>query len=316
MAISFEEIKRCAHFEDLMLPKEDRDVAFKRLARLFHPDFHPKAIKQATEAFQHLQTLYRPQPKPIVKIGKWEIREPFARGDLANLYYTNNGAIFKIARSRADNDLMDREKFALAAIHKEASGYGVYIPKGIEYLTASGRRANIINPAEPGFISLEDILNRIPGKLDFRHVVWMISRLTSALGFIHRCDYIHGAIVPSHLLYNPANHEMRLVDWCYSSKVGSGPIPAVVKAYRYLYPPEILKKETPQVSSDIFMMGALINTMTPHIPREFHPLVEWCMVSSPLSRPLDAWEFQKTWKAAAERTFGKPTFFQLNVPVS
>lgn len=310
--MTISQIKKALRMEDLMLPGETRDDAFRRLAKLCHPDTHP-GNKPAEEAFKHLTNLREEVTKEI-KIGKWTISQPFARGDIADLYVTKEKTIFKIARSEKDNDLMTREKQAIQLIHKDVSSkMRLYVPNLVESIKASGRTANVIAYADE-YLSLEEILQRT-GPLDFRHAVWMMNRMLSVLGYVHRLGLVHGAIVPSHLLYNPANHTLQLVDWCYSTKIGEK-VPAIVKKYKFLYPDEILKRSAVHSSSDLYMALGIIRILTGSIPKQFQPLLDWGQAGSPASRPQDPWAFQDRWRSVAKELYGEPKFIPLTIPVN
>lgn len=312
--MTFVNILSAKRFEDLLQPGESKDDGFKRLAKLCHPDKFP-GNKKAEDAFKHLNHLRGVNGSAAeILIGKWSISQPFTRGDIADLYITKDLAVFKIARSERDNDLMLQEKTVVNLIHSSKDEkFPLYVPRVIESFKASGRVTNVLEYADK-YVSLEEIWQRC-GPLDFRHIVWMMNRLFSALGFIHRLELVHGAIVPTHLLYNPTNHTMQLVDWCYSTKIG-GKVPAIVKKYKTLYPKEILAKGQAQTSSDLFMAMGIVRRTAQNIPAKFRPLIEWAEAGSPASRPADAWAFQDRWRATAKEVYGDPKFVELTIPVN
>ncbi len=306
-------IMKARRFTDLIRVGETEEAAYHRLAKECHPDLHPNN-PQAAEAFIVLVKLYQGDQTPAAVIGKWNIHTPFAKGDLCDLYLTDDDNLFKIARSRSDSDLMKREQHALTLLHKNAKGpqFANYIPVLRDTLTASARQVNIVAYAG-GFYSLEDIVSRLK-HVEFRHIVWMMNRLLSCLGYVHRQGLVHGAILPSHVLYNPANHDMRLVDWCYSVDAGT-PIKAAVTRYRGTYAPELLQKKPAMPHSDIYMAARVLRAAADRIPGEMKALFDWALAEHQLARPDDAWKFQDHWRAAARREFGEPRFLELSIPV-
>ncbi len=289
----------------------------KELRLLIHPDrfgADEKWAKRAEAATYKLDSLFSTKkPVSAVRIGNWVVSEPLTKGDIGDLYRAESkgiSGVLKIAQTPRDNDLITNERTVLKKIHENKNHFGNYVPRLLDGFTASGRAANVITLAD-GFIPLTEISSLV--KLDFRHVVWMMNRALSALGFIHKQGVVHGAITPDHLLYCPADHNLCLVDWCYAS-TGS-PIKAVVKKYRDLYPPEVLRKQTPGYSVDLFMAASVLRQVA-EVPKSFKPLFDLCMVQSPASRPAGAWEFQDRWKNTAEREYGPARFVPLVLPIN
>ncbi len=294
----------------------DADREYRRLALACHPDQwmrEPKAAQErAAKAFLKLRDLRdKPASKPAV-FGKWVVEFPLAAGDIADLYRVTSadvkGAVLKIARSPKDNDLMDAEIASLKKLLAVPScSFHQYIPVIHDTFKASGRRAVILEQADE--IPLSDISAKV-GKLDFRHAVWMSNRLLSALGFAHKHGIVHGAVVPCHLLYGPESHCLSLIDWCYSTQ--GKPVPAIVPAYRHLYPKEVLGKQPAMPATDIYMWAAVVRSIA-DAPRRFNGLLEWCMADSPRHRPSDAWVLQDQLGALAESEYGSKKYLVLQL---
>jgi hypothetical protein len=325
--------------EEEIFPKDGiSEVIYRRLAKFCHPDtVHDDALKtEAASAFRRLTELYQKhngKPKDEFKtsiIGKWVVEEPLAKGDIADLYVASptiswpsplSKAVFKIARSPKDNDLIKAEADALTKLHADkhpSSGpFKEYIPQLYETFVASGRRVNVITKPE-GYHSLAQIIELFPDGLEFRHVVWMGNRLFSALGFAHRNGIIHGAVLPQHLLYHPTTHGLLLVGWgqCVDATVKGARVQAVSKDYRFLYPKEVAAKRMATPALDIYMAAlTLLKAADANVPRRMRSLFDWCRAESPSARPQDAWELQDRWRALAKEEYGKPKYLELKLPV-
>lgn len=294
-------------------------ATYRKLAKLVHPDLHPYNVS-AHKAFERLASLYaeatgkKPVADPIV-IGKWVVGELLMSTEVCDLYSASSKGVplaaFKIAKSAKDNDLMEQEYSNLGILGAATKGK---ISKSIERLSVSGRQANILPYAE-GFHSAKDLRSMCPG-LDFRHVVWMVNRSLTAIGLAHRAGVIHGAVLPEHLLLNPSEHSLVLMEWCYSVTIESRlAVPAIVKAQRALYPAEILRKVSPTAAADIHMLMGSLRDMAA-IPKRFRAIFDWCLAASPNARPQDAWQLQDKWKALAVEEYGPPAFVKLEIPVS
>lgn len=297
---------------ELQLPGEDIDQAYKRIAKLVHPDIHPTNSYAATKAFAHLNNLHSQALKPaeVITIGKYTIEKKLASGDIADLYITKDGDIFKLAKSRTENDLMAREAATLTKLNKANDHFSKYLPIIKDSFNASGRAANILDkPAD--FLTLKDLWHIADHNYDFRHGVWMMNRLLSVLGYIHSQGFVHGAITPEHLMYRAEDHDMRLIDWCYSTKIGEK-IPAIIPEYRYIYPQEVPAKLPCGPGTDIYMAFTILQSRF-DVPKAFAGIFDWARAYSINHRPDDAWKLQDLWRKTAKEVYGDPKFVKLNL---
>jgi len=315
-------IEAATKFGNLLEPGDDRDRMFKRYSKIVHPDVAPEPLKERAEVvFARLNQLYSEETKPPivhpVVIAGYVVMGPLSKGDIADLYEAQHAAggrfVLKISRSPKDNDLMDREAAALKVLRPPKPSvndidFFKYIPELHASTKASGRRVNVISEAVD-CISLKEIVACQDGIGDFRHIVWMGNRALSALGYLHRQGVIHGAVLPPHLMYRPADHGFQLVDYCYSCQVENNEkVPAMAKEYQDWYAPEIIKKRPASAATDIFMLMTTLKKVANNMPTRFRDLITWCTAGSPASRPGDAWFVQDKWATLAKEEYGKPKF--------
>lgn len=307
-------------------------AAYLKLAARYHPDHNPGDL--AAEAkFKDIEAAYRALTKPAATadadvpvapaptLAGWEIGAGLHKGGIADIYCAKSIAdsrsgILKIARSARDNPLLASESEALKRLSSDPT-LARYFPAILGSFEASGRAANVLSPAED-CLALPAIREHfsVAAPIDFRHVVWMGNRVFEALGIAHRQGVIHGAILPQHLLFRPADHGLVISDWTCVTLDGKGRVPYIVPALRSHYPPEVAAKRTPTPATDLYMAAAALSylTGTVQIPRAFKPLFEWCLAESPSARPTDPWDLLDKWKAAAKSTYGEPRFIPLILP--
>lgn len=304
---------------------KDPEKEYRRLAKLVHPDVAPATMKErASRAIARLNQL-RDQlnhklPKHACRIGKWTVEEGLIRGDICDLFRAVSSkhpeGILKIARHPGDLDLLEAESAALKKLasskHEQAGQFKHYFPTLIESFLASGRRANILTPSSG--LTLAEIHGAFSGTLGFRHVVWMMNRLLSALGYAHTIGLVHGAVLPPHLLYQTDDHHLVLLDWCYSRKIGE-PLSAIPRGYADYYPPEVVRHRPAVPATDIYMAAKCLLPLSLEVPKLFRPVFDWCLASSPASRPQHAWDLQERWRSLAEEEYGPPRFVPLAIPV-
>lgn len=324
---------------------------FRRLAAVLHPDRYRQADEQtlATEAFARLQQLHTEaraaldegvygQPRTLVVVtsrrGKHELRRHLVTSDLCTLYTAHSvtaagqsrPTICKIASRPGDQDLLEAEARAIKRLR--ASGTNElahpYIPELVDSFAyrekgKPARRANVLNRLN-GFYNLDQLRQHFPHGLNPLDAAWIWRRLLVALDHAHRNQVVHGAVLPAHVMVEPALHGVVLVDWCYASLAEDDtypPVKAVVDAYRDWYPPEVLAKQPPSPATDLAMavrcmtrlMGGdpVRGNLPPQVPKGLRAFFKGCLQTKQTARPQDAFELREEFDALLER-LGPPYY--------
>jgi hypothetical protein len=289
---------------------------YRELARLTHPDAHP-GDRRTADAFAKLADLWR---RHRLAAGTPGLGSAIYRGDIANLYEVPAG-LLKIVRDPADNDLMRHEAAALARLSDQVDpALRAYFPRLIEAQrhtdpgTGTRRRASLIATL-PGLVSLARVRAAYPGGVDPRDAAWMWRRLLVAIGAAHRARLIHGAVLPDHVLIDPAGHGLVLIDWCYSGQSPATRIPAVVRRYVAWYPPEVPAGEAAGPDLDIWLATRCMTELTgDRLPAPIAAFARGCALASPRRRPQDAWALLAELDELLLRLYGPRTFRPFAVP--
>ena len=338
--------------------------AYQALARVLHPDKNVGPDADKARALFIRVTELRPQAEAKIDAGTYGQRHvappapppppadpvvvttkrdrytvspppPAYSGDVADLYDCTSltcptqRLLFKIARSAADNDLMENEARALGKVFPlTQDGVDDYrlLPRLVESFVLKGsgpaRRVNVFerswqpisDPGIPEHVSWAEIARRHPSGLDFRDWVWMWKRALGALGQAHRNGYVHAAVLPEHLLVQPDTatvrhgHGGKLVDWCYAVPIGEK-ARAIVGARRDFYPPEIFAKLPLTPGTDLYMLAqSALWLMRGDAPRTIRALVDSCLIRSPHRRPGDAWDLLRDTGKRLKDLVGPPAY--------
>jgi hypothetical protein len=274
----------------------------------------------------HVMPAPKPPPaSPIrVTIGKhtYVLREALFEGDIATLYASDEPFIFKIARSGADNDLMEAEQKALRTIfpdpHKLPQGDTRLLPRLIDSFSlsskpGSNRRVNMLTRHDDHF-SLVEVESAHPRGIDFRDFAWMFKRALAGMAVAHRAGVIHGAILPPHVLIQPIDHGAKIVDWCYAVPVGS-PMRAIVNKYRDFYPPEVFKKGPATPGLDIYMLAMCGQwLLDANAPRAIRSFLRGCLLAMPSRRPQDAIRLHREFDELLEQLVGPKKYRPFDMP--
>ncbi|MDG9678893.1 serine/threonine protein kinase [Micromonospora sp. DH14] len=288
---------------------------YRELVAALHPDrlpTDPAVRAEATEAFIHVTTRW--QARRVTVLGDYRLGAPAHSGDLADLYDVGDDRLLKLPRRPTDNDLMAREAHALHTIAERGDPRCLpYVPRLVDEfrhrdsVSGAERRINVLATA-PGLHTLDEVRRAYPDGLDARDVAWMWRRLLVVLGLAHRAGIVHGAVLPRHVLIEPDAHGVVLVDWCFSTPVGST-VPALVPGHEDWYPPEVARKRQCGPGTDIWMatrcMTSLLNR---HAPRELLTFAQGCRQRFLSDRPDDAWGLLRELDQVLDRLYGPRTF--------
>lgn len=230
--------------------------------------------------------------------------------------------IVKIARNTLDNDLVQHEveilRYLWPAGQTEEKFYR-YLPHCLVSGEYDSRAYNVF-PRFDGYISMADILRAYPEGIDFRDMVWMFKRTLAGLGFVHRKEVVHGAIIPPHILVHPTDHGAKIVDWCYAVQYAKHPVKAMVPEWEAYYAEAIPNKRGATPGTDIEMItrcavgliggdpktGKIPDTVPREIIAFFRRLLD--------DQPENAWTVHEAFDKLLEKVVGKRKYRPFAMP--
>lgn len=328
-------------------------IRFRQMAKVMHPDLSTgtPVWEEANLAFTQLIRFWKKAQSKIASgtYGREATFAPFlfhtattiytverllARGDICALYagHTAEGdsRILKIPLQPAENDLLANE----ARILKHLQGSENYaqlryfvsqLVESVAYHEKSSgivRQINVLESIE-GLHSLKEVRAAYPQGVDPRDMAWMWRRLLVALDFTHACGVIHGAVLPAHILIQPREHGVVLVDWSYAVREGER-ISALVSEYRSWYPSEVFAHQEPRPGLDIALAARcmfellggdpLAHTLPGHIPWQLTSYLQGCTLANPAQRPQDARRLLHDFDTLIARLWGPRTFREFVLP--
>jgi hypothetical protein len=265
---------------------------------------------------------------------RWRSIGPPVRGDISDVFPATRArrlterAIVKLLRDPADADLFARQWEVLSALHAADAQGAHHFTLRLPGLVARGdarcgdgtTRAAIVLRAPPGFeATLDDVREAFPSGVDARHAVWMWRRLLEVLGWVHRSGWVHGAVLPQHVVLNAADHGAILVGWACAARVDER-LPAVCADREAFYPDEVLRGGRAGVAMDLSMTARCVahalgadagHDLPAAVPPAVRDLVE---ASVDGAVPADAWRLNDMVAAAARHAFGPPAFVPFLMP--
>jgi hypothetical protein len=323
---------------------------YKQLVHIVHPDHNPSEPKRSAEAMQKLTHLRleaeeriraglywtkTPTPKvtPIDTAPRWidvrgkryAIGGRATAGDICHVYLGTDGKssrVFKLAQHPSDNDLVEHEAKVLKEI--EARCLAKNLERGPYQCTlvdsfllrskTQSRRVNVLEDAE-GHWTLAKVAQVYRNGLDYRDIAWMFKRTLAALWYLHRTGFIHGAVLPEHVLVHPITHGAKLIDFCYAAETGRK-VRALSGPRRANYAPEILAKQPVGPWTDIFMAAKAFRPMlAADTPSRITGFFDGCMlVPVGHRRSLNAGDLHDEFDQLLRKHAGPPAYRRLAMP--
>jgi len=168
----------------------------------------------------------------------------------------------------------------------------------------------------PGTVLLKDLLAFYGGKLDPRHVAWIMSRLYNIGCYLKWANIAHNDIALDTIFIEPENHAGYLLGgWWFSSKVGEK-LTAVPGPLLQFAPSSLMKNKVGDTQFDMEMIRLLGRELlgdkhgtklrsNKDLPK---PLVEW--IRNPSAG--DSFKDFKVWKdQILDAAFGKRKFHHM-----
>ena len=255
-----------------------------------------------------------------------------ASGDVADLHLATTAEdttsailyLLKIARDPKGNARLDNERKTLSHLLGAAGSttYRNYLPTLVDSFSAMGRLSQRVNVFrwQPGLFTLEQVHEEHPA-LDGRHLAWIFKRLLSILGFCHRQNRVHGAVLPCHVLVQPAGHCLQLAGW--SNSVAPGQSIAIPTRYGDWYPIEAHQDRRVGPTGDMFLAARCLvylaggdprtNELPESVPASIRRFLQTCLLESPSMRPDDAWQLLEEFDDLLKGLYGPPTFHELTL---
>ncbi len=238
--------------------------------------------------------------------------------------------VVKVLRAEGAADLFAREERVLEDLsHATARGaahFGRLVPERVAFGRArlglngkDGEREVAIRRYRAGFVhTLEDVRRAHGDTLDPAHGVWAWKRTLELLGFVHGAGYVHGAVLPEHLLFDVREHGVVLAGFSRAVRPGER-LPARTRGRDAFYPESVARGAAVTEATDLAMSARAVLQLLGGDPRRAPE-----RVAAPLAPLLErvatdasghsAWSLVDEVSRAAEEVFGPPRFVPLTMP--
>ncbi|MBQ9279526.1 MAG: protein kinase [Clostridia bacterium] len=335
--------KRPVDFFGEATTEEELKRFYKDFAKKVHPDLVPDCDRYlAGEAFSVLNRLYHlglaefqqgiygvidqvqlySHQSPLFEItagGKrYQFFENVFEGEVAYLFKGKSAdddiVYLKVAIDPADNELIDTEYDVLSTLRHQS------FPYVEQKIQVNDTRAILMREVKG--ITMLELLEQYPHGVPAEHVMWMLERLLSAVGYLHANFVVHGNIKPENIIINKENHNVSLVGFSFCIPKANTP-EAKYKIQNDNYSaPEVSADATVYPASDVYSVGKIAiallggavssSGMPISVNAKVRAFIRKMVNPSMMDRPDDAW---KLWTELIElrtEVFGTQRFQKLD----
>src|SRR5690606_29130924 len=159
-----------------------------------------------------------------------------------------------------------------------------------------------------GFVhTFDDVARAHPTGVGAGHAVWLWKRILELLGWVHASGWVHGAVLPEHLLVHARDHGVVLVGWSRAVRSGA-PLPAFTEGARSSYPAAVWNGAPATAATDVTMSARAMQrviagplaTGGSDVPRPIRDLVDAHAADEPPTR--GAWALRDRLDEIARET--------------
>lgn len=288
--------------EILAIPKDQPERLFtgmfdalKREYRLLVSKWQPRRDGDDSEVMTHVNILHDKALEKL-KLGTWRTPGVFAfKGtngtdyefryvtsamtDMGERYVGNEFIMYDVPTAQLD--LVESTQKLLKGLKyppekKTEDEVRLHNPEWNKNIKTP-RGAVVGFKKKPDSILLRDLLTHYGGKIEPRHVAWIVSRMYGVASYLQYAGLVHNAIGPDSIFVSPKDHRIRLEDWWYTAKAGHRLVAVPTRTAPFLKGKiadykldcELIKLTARELLGDVSGAKLLAN---PDIPR---PMLMW-----------------------------------------
>lgn len=263
-----------------------------------------------------------------------------ARGDSADVFLARREGrapalcVVKALRAASDRDLLERESQVLVALQESpARGtphFSLLAPQPVAHGVArlgmhgtEGAALVTVTRWRSGFVhNFEDIAVQYPRGVPPAAAVWLWKRVLEFLAWLNEAGWVHGAVIPAHLLVHARDHGVALVGWCAAVRSAArAPLPALSERALVWYPDAARRGEPVGPEVDVAMSARCVLGLLGADPELLRapdgvprPLAEVLERHADPGIRSDAWTVRERLDEAARQVFGPPKFVPFPMP--
>lgn len=321
---------------DFYSSPDDKELAFDAKQALSH--FYERAKERLAEglygARDHMR-FAKHSSKPTFTTDKrsYFLGDTLAQGTISTVYdgecaqqdeFAGRVAV-KIVDQAADNELIWHERQALKMMHEKNGAQRKHLPVLLDHFKTEDDRIGLVFRCLVGCCDLWTVREspQLRSGVDRKHMVWILNRLLSAIGYAHSMGIVHGNIEPAHLFIRPKDHNLFIVDWCWSVVDPRHTRDHFKICTEHFSAPEVQEKGEPTPAADLYSVGKCMiyllggdvetDSMPDSVEPELQRFLRYFVMESPMQRAQDAWQLHGQLESLVVQLWGQKRFLALPV---
>jgi serine/threonine protein kinase len=171
-------------------------------------------------------------------------------------------------------------------------------------------------------ITMPELMEQYKKGVPAEHVMWMLERLLSVVGYLHSNCVVHGNIKPENIIINKETHNVSLVGFSFCI-ANANTVEAQYKIINDFYTaPEVKKTARVLPSSDVYSIGKIAITllggnvandgMPNFVDARIRAFIRKMVSKTQSDRPNDAWKLWSELIKLRTEVFGTQRFKKLD----
>ncbi|MBD8530006.1 MULTISPECIES: hypothetical protein [unclassified Massilia] len=253
---------------------EDVKKAYRLLAMRWHPD--RSADADALAVFQHIGRMFD-QAAERIALGDWPCGGTlrFAaidgkaweinylrrhRFELGGMYVAASVVAFEVDAAHAD--LVGRAERTIRDLRYADAGMREQIARHLPAFPFAGAFQTgtayvVVMRKAPELLLLRDVLDHFGGRMDPRHVAWVVSALLNLCCYFQYAGITHNALSPDTCFISPVEHSVAVLGgWWYAARNGERMAAAPARTLEWA-PHDLLDMRQADIRTDLELVRAI-----------------------------------------------------------
>lgn len=253
---------------------DDAKKAYRQLAMKWHPD---RSVEPGAQAvFQHIQRMYA-QAESKIALGDWSCRGSLQltavdgktyeihylrrhRFELGSMLVASSIVAFVIDCAHAD--LVRQAERMIGGLRYADEGMREQIAPHLPARPFAGAFRTdsayvIVMRKPPDLLLLRDVLDHFGGRLDPRHVAWVLSSLLNLCCYLEYAGIAHNALSLDTCFMSPREHSVAILGgWWYAAAGGAAMLAAPAGTIAW-GPHDLLHARRADIRTDLELVRAI-----------------------------------------------------------
>lgn len=247
---------------------------------------------------------------------QYKFFEKVIEGEVAHIFkgVSDSEMVFlKVVTDPKDNLLLDKEYEVLLGVEHPS------LPVVMQKVMIEGRNAIILHEVKG--IPMMELLKQYPKGIPAEHVMWMLERLLSAVGYLHASKIVHGNIKPENVMIHKKSHNVSILgfSFCIPHANSDGAKYQIINDFYTA--PEVTKDARVWPASDIYSVGKLavkllggdvsVGSIPETVDKRVRDFIH-SMIAPVEERPHDAWKLWTSLVELRSEVYGTERFKKLD----